>query len=53
MQLSGTTIGEWADFWAGKLGEPPGFAALQAMPQDVQKRIAGGFELIARKPATP
>ena len=51
MQFSGTTIGEWADFWAGKLGEPPGFAALQAMPQEVQKRIAGGFELIARKPA--
>ena len=50
MQLSGTTIGEWSDFWAGKLGEPPGFAALQAMPQEVQKRIAGGFELIARKP---
>ena len=50
MQLSGTTIGEWAEFWAGKLGEPPGFQALQAMPQEVQKRIAGGFELIARKP---
>ena len=53
MQLSGTTIGEWAEFWAGKLGEPPGFQALQAMPQEVQKRIAGGFELIARKPAAP
>lgn len=53
MQFSGTTIGEWADFWGGKLGEPPGFQALQAMPQEVQKRIAGGFELIARKPATP
>lgn len=51
MQFSGTTIGEWADFWAGKLGQPPGFAALQALPQEVQKRIAGGFELIARKPA--
>ena len=52
MQLSGTTIGEWSEFWAGKLGEPPGFRALQAMPQEVQKRIAGGFELIARKPDT-
>jgi SAM-dependent methyltransferase len=51
MRFTGTTIGEWADFWAGKLGEPPGFAALQAMPQDIQKRIAGGFELIARKPS--
>jgi uncharacterized protein YbaR (Trm112 family)/predicted SAM-dependent methyltransferase len=51
MQLSGTTIGEWADFWAGKVGQPPGFEALQAMPQEAQKRIAGGFELIARKPA--
>ena len=52
MQLSGTTIGEWAEFWAGKLGEPPGFAGLQAMPQEVQKRLAAGFELIACKPAT-
>ena len=51
MQLSGTTIGEWSDFWAGKLGQPPGFQALQAMPQEAQKRIAGGFELVARKPA--
>ena len=50
MQFSGTTIGEWAEFWAGKLGEPPGFQALQAMPQEVQKRLAAGFELIARKP---
>jgi len=50
MQLSGTTIGEWSEFWGGKLGEPPGFQALQAIPQNAQKRIAGGFELIARKP---
>ncbi len=50
MQLSGTSIGEWAEFWAGKLDQPPGFQALQAMPQSIQKRIAAGFELVARKP---
>ena len=51
MQFSGTTIGEWAEFWAGKLGQPPGFQGLQSMPQEVQKRLAAGFELVARKPA--
>ena len=50
MRLSGTTIGEWSEFWAGRLGEPLGFQALQAMPQQVQKRLAAGFELSARKP---
>ncbi len=51
MQLSGTTIGEWADFWAGQSDQPPGFQALQDLPQELQSRVAAGFELVARKPA--
>ena len=48
--ISESTIGEWAEFW-NKRGEPPlGFNTLQDLPQPVQKRIAGGFELFARKP---
>ena len=46
-----TTLGEWADFWAGKTGPPDGFERLQKLPQSAQKRIAAGFELIGRKPA--
>jgi uncharacterized protein YbaR (Trm112 family)/predicted SAM-dependent methyltransferase len=45
-----TTLGEWADFWAGKTGPPDGFETLQKLPQTAQKRIAAGFELIGRKP---
>ena len=45
-----TTLGEWADFWAGKTGPPDGFDTLQNLPQDAQKKIAAGFELIGRKP---
>lgn len=45
-----TTLGEWADFWAGKTGPPEGFETLQNLPQAAQKRIAAGFELIGRKP---
>ncbi len=51
MQLSGTTIGEWANFWAGQSDQPPGFQALQDLPQELQSRVAAGFELVARKPA--
>jgi SAM-dependent methyltransferase len=46
-----TTLGEWADFWAAGLREPPdGFHILQNLPQAAQKKIAAGFELIGRKP---
>lgn len=51
LRLNSTTIGEWAEFWAGKGPEPPGFQTLQNLPIEEQKRIAGGFELIARKPS--
>jgi SAM-dependent methyltransferase len=48
--ISDSTIGEWAEFWT-KRGEPPqGFSTLQQLPQPAQKRIAGGFELLAKKP---
>lgn len=51
--ISGSTIGEWAEFY-DKHGEPPpGFDALQSLPQPIQKRVAAGFELLARKPLAP
>jgi SAM-dependent methyltransferase len=51
--ISTSKIGDWADFW-NKRGEPPrGFNALQSLLQPMQKRIAAGFELLARKPLAP
>jgi SAM-dependent methyltransferase len=48
--ISQSKLGEWADYWS-KWGEPPpGFNALQSLPQPMQKRVAAGFELIAKKP---
>ena len=47
--ISESTIGEWAEFWNKRGEPPPGFNTLQYLPQPVQKRIAGGFELLARK----
>jgi hypothetical protein len=49
MRLSSTTLGEWADFWAGTGDHPDGFEILQSLPQSAQSKIAAGFELIARK----
>ncbi|HMJ06119.1 MAG TPA: methyltransferase domain-containing protein [Chthoniobacterales bacterium] len=49
-QLENTSLGEWADFWAGKAAAPPGFDLLQKLPQEFQSGIAAGFELTARKP---
>ncbi len=51
MRLSDTTIGEWAEFWAGKGPQPPGFETLQNLPAEDQMRIAAGFEMRATKPA--
>src|SRR5436190_1539373 len=48
--VSESTIGEWADFWNTRGALPPGFGALQALPEPMQKRVAAGFELLARKP---
>jgi uncharacterized protein YbaR (Trm112 family)/predicted SAM-dependent methyltransferase len=49
--LSRTTIGEWAAFWAEGKNPPSGFQILQDMPQELQKGISAGFELLARKPS--
>lgn len=49
--LENTGLGEWADFWAKKSGAPPGFDLLQNLPQEFQKRVAAGFELIGTKPS--
>lgn len=44
-------MGDWARFWADRSGDAPGgFHLLQTLPQEQQKRISAGFELIARKP---
>jgi SAM-dependent methyltransferase len=48
--ISESTIGEWAEFWNKRGEPPPGFVTLQNLPKPVQKRIAAGFELLARKP---
>ena len=49
--LGRTTIGEWAAFWATGKNPPIGFQILQNMPQELQKGISAGFELLARKPS--
>jgi uncharacterized protein YbaR (Trm112 family) len=41
------------EFWNKRDGPPPAFDALQSLPQPMQKRIAAGFELLARKPLAP
>jgi SAM-dependent methyltransferase len=51
--ISGSKIGEWAEFYDKHGAPPPGFNALQSLPQPIQKRIAAGFELLARKPLKP
>lgn len=49
-QIAGSTLGDWANFWTRAAGPPPGFQTLLALPQEIQKRLAAGFELRARKP---
>jgi SAM-dependent methyltransferase len=51
--ISASKLGDWADFWNKRGDPPPGFNALQSLPQPIQKRIAAGFELLARKPLAP
>ncbi len=49
-RVAETRLSQWADFW-NRGGEPPaGFHEMLALPQDFQKRVAAGFELLARKP---
>lgn len=51
LALGQTKLREWANFWADSSKPPAGFHTLQNLPQSLQKRIAAGFELHARKPA--
>ena len=48
-----STLGKWANFWDKGDAPPPGYNALQSLPQTMQKRVAAGFELLARKPLAP
>lgn len=50
VQIAQSQLGDWADFWNRKVAPPAGFQALQNLPQELQKRVAAGFELRARKP---
>jgi uncharacterized protein YbaR (Trm112 family) len=49
-QIAHSRLDQWADFWRRKADPPAGFEALLTLPQELQKRIAAGFELLARKP---
>jgi hypothetical protein len=50
--IGASKLGDWANFW-NKHGSPPaGYDALQALPQSIQKQIAAGFELRAKKPSS-
>ena len=51
-EIANTRLGQWADFWQRKGDPPPAFGALLTLPQELQKRVAAGFELLARKPAS-
>jgi len=48
-QVANTTLLDWAQFWRRKRETPPAFGALLSLPQELQKRVAAGFELRARK----
>jgi SAM-dependent methyltransferase len=51
-QIGSSRLEQWADFWHRKADPPPGFDPLLTLPQEFQKRLAAGFELLARKPAS-
>ena len=51
-QIAQSRLEQWAAFWNRKSDPPPGFDALLTLPQEFQKRLAAGFELLARKPAS-
>ena len=52
-QLAQSRLEQWAHFWNRKSEPPPGFNALLTLAQEFQKRLAAGFELLARKPGAP
>jgi SAM-dependent methyltransferase len=49
-QLANSRLEQWAHFWNRKSEPPPSFEALLTLPQEFQRRLAAGFELLARKP---
>src|SRR5262245_12740608 len=52
LEVIGTSkLGDWANFWNKHSSPPAGYDALQALPQPIQKQIAAGFELRAKKPS--
>ncbi len=51
-KIASSRLEQWADFWHRKVDPPPGFDALLTLPQEFQKRLAAGFELLARKPSS-
>lgn len=51
-KIASSQLEQWADFWRRKIDPPPGFDALLTLPQEFQKRLAAGFELLARKPTS-
>ncbi len=50
-QVAQSRLEQWADFWHRKADPPPGFNALLNLPEEFQKRLAAGFELLAHKRA--
>ena len=52
LEVIGTSkLSDWANFWNNHSSPPAGYDALQALPQPIQKQIAAGFELRAKKPS--
>jgi SAM-dependent methyltransferase len=49
-EIGATTLEQWATFWDNHDSWPAGLQTLQNLPNEIQARVAGGFELIARKP---
>jgi hypothetical protein len=48
-QLADTCIGVRTDFWNWREEPAPAFSALVTLPRGLQKLVAAGFELLARK----
>ncbi len=51
-QIADSRLLDWGKFWRNKNEPPPGFNALLRLPQELQKHVAAGFELRARKRAS-
>jgi len=51
-RLGDTTLEEWAEHWRKRGAPPPSFDMLQNLPQELQARVAAGFQLTAHKPVS-